>query len=337
MMWSYCICGCEFSSSVQLPELSPGSGWQPEFRFDMGLYGHVEPEPGAWLNYWYTLDGSVWLAFAQLGSDYLLRFPGLVDYVVSGNGRAISCYPQQDVPLETVRHLLLNQVIPLALSHLGKLILHASACLTAQGAIAFVGSTGAGKSTLAASFGLRGLPILTDDCLRIEERNGQIVCYPSYPGLRLWPESVEELFDRAPVGEPLAHYTDKKRLVVGDNTAEGPFPLRGVFILANTDEEDELDAGDEVNEGDEAEQASEAPVEDEAAQVRITRLETSGALLETIKHTFQLDNTDRPRISHSFEQYAALARRVPFYQLAFPQRFTYLPAVNQAVLEHLES
>jgi hypothetical protein len=297
----------------------------------MGLSAHGEPEPGAWLNYWYTPDGSVWLAFARLGDDYLLRFPALVDYVVSDDARAISCYPQQDVPLETVRHLLLNQVIPLALSHLGKLILHASACLTEQGAIAFVGSTGAGKSTLATSFGLRGLPVLTDDCLRIEERDEQMACYPSYPGVRLWPESVEELFDRAPAVQSLAHYTDKKRLVVGDRAAAGPFPLRCVYILANTDETDEVDETGEIDAADDAEEC------DEAAQVRITRLETGRALLETIKHTFQLDNTDRVRISHSFQQYATLAKRVPFFQLAFPQRFTSLPAVNQAILEHLDS
>ena len=284
-----------------------------------------EPEPGAWFNHWYTPEGSLWLSFARLGDDYLLRFPELVDYIVSGDARAIACYAQPSVPPETVRHLLLNQVIPLALSHQGKLILHASACITQHGAIAFVGSTGAGKSTMAASFGLRGLPVLTDDCLRIEESNGQMVCYPSYPGLRLWPESLEGLFDDAPDGEALAHYTDKKRLVVGDNTAAGPFPLHSIYILANRDD----DSAVEVVEG--------GDITDEAGQLTITQLETSGALLETIKHTFQLDPADRARISQSFVQYTMLAKYVPFFQLAYPQQFTWLPAVNQAVLAHLDS
>lgn len=313
MMWSYCICGCEFSSSIQLPELVPSSGLSPAFRFDMARKAPDEPEPGAWFNNWYTPDGSLWLAFARLGDNYLLRFPELVDYIVSSDARAISCYAQPGVPLETVRHLLLNQVIPLALCQQGKLILHASACLTEHGAIAFVGSTGAGKSTMAASFGLRGLPILTDDCLRIEERSGEVVCYPSYPGLRLWPESLEGLFDHAPDGEALAHYTDKKRLVVGDNAADGPFPLHSVFVLAGTDEQ-----------------------EDETGELLITELEMSGALLETIKHTFQLDPTDRARISRAFAQNAALAKHVPFFQLSYPQQFTWLPAVHQAVLAHLD-
>lgn len=297
------------------------------------MAGHVldEPEPGAWFNKWFTPDGSLWLAFARLGDGYMLRFPALVDYFVSGDARVITSYSQPGVPLETMRHLLLNQVIPLALSHQGKLILHASACLTEHGAIAFVGSTGAGKSTIAASFGLRGLPVLTDDCLRVEEQDGQVVCYPSYPGLRLWPESLDGLFDQAPDGEALAHYTDKKRFVVGASSAAGPFPLHSVYILANRDdptstfEANGVVAGGNIN------------GENRAGQLLITQLQTTGALLETIKHTFQLDPTDRARISQSFVQYTTLAKHIPFFQLAYPQQFKWLPAVNQAVLAHLNS
>lgn len=312
-MLPYRICGCEFESSMPLPELEPAPGTQPEFQFRMSTQACNEPQAGDWLNYWYAQDGSTWLAFARYDGGYLLRFPGLADYVVSADARSITCRSQQAIPEETVRHLLLNQVIPITLSHLGKLVLHASACLTDKGAIAFAGFTGAGKSTLAASFGVRGFPVLTDDCLRIEERDGRMMSYPSYPGLRLWPESVEELFDHEPALQTLAHYTEKKRLLFEADTAEAPFPLRCVFILA--------------------------PVEEygETSGVRISPLTASAALLATIKHTFQLDVTDRSHVTASFRRHERLIRHVPFFELTFPQQFECLPAVHQAILQHLDA
>jgi hypothetical protein len=180
-MLSYGICGCTFHSDTPIPELTVANGISPEFTFQ--LFERTGDFLGScnWLNNWYSPDGKVWLAFTRLETGYLLRFPAFADFVVSVDGRAVCCYPRADTPLETVRHLLLNQVIPVVLSHLGKVGVHASACATPQGAIALMGSTGAGKSTLAASFGLRGCCVLTDDCLLIEEQNGVMMGVPSYP------------------------------------------------------------------------------------------------------------------------------------------------------------
>ncbi|HKS96499.1 MAG TPA: hypothetical protein VJV74_10250, partial [Terriglobia bacterium] len=122
------------------------------------------------------------------------------------------CRPRKAIPLDTVRHLFLDQVFPLLLSKRGRLVLHASAVLIPGGAIAFLGETGQGKSTLASSFSQRGFPFLTDDCLLLEEKGGQLVGIPSYPGLRLWPKTVAALFAEEPPVSRVAHYTTKKRL-----------------------------------------------------------------------------------------------------------------------------
>ena len=88
-----------------------------------------------------------------------------------------------------MRHLLLDQVMPLVLSR-DRLVLHASAVATPAGAAAFIGFTGAGKSTLAASLSAAGFPILSDDCLVIERDGRGFLARPFYPGARLWPDSV---------------------------------------------------------------------------------------------------------------------------------------------------
>ena len=59
--------------------------------------------------------------------------------------------------------------MPLALSRQGIPAFHASVVTVPGGAVAFLGKTGAGKSTLAASFALGNSAFLTDDGLLVEE------------------------------------------------------------------------------------------------------------------------------------------------------------------------
>lgn len=311
-MLSYRICDYTFRSNVPIPELVPGDNEQPEFTFQLCAGTGDFSESYRWLNHWYSLDGSIWLTFARLEAGYLLRFPTLADFVVSADARAICCYLRANCPPETMRHLLLNQVIPIVLSHLGKLVLHASACATPQGAIAFMGMTGSGKSTLAASFGLGGFAVLTDDCLLVEEQDGVIKTVPSYPGLRLWPETVAALFEQEPVLQPLAHYTDKKRLLFDQKELDVPLSLRAIYVLTQPENMQDVTG------------------------VTITPLVASEALLETVKHTFQLDVTDRQKLGQAFRRYEWLAKSVPFFRLAFPREHAFLSAVNEAILNHFD-
>jgi hypothetical protein len=292
--------------------LVSGDERQPEFTFQLCADTKDFSEPCHWLNHWYSPDGSIWLAFAKLEAGYLLRFPALADFVVSADARAVYCSLQANCPPETIRHLLLNQVIPTVLSHLGKLVLHASACATPQGAMAFMGMSGAGKSTLAASFGLRGFAVLTDDCLLVEEQDGAIMTVPSYPGLRLWPETVTALFEQEPVLQPLAHYTDKRRLLFDQDHVDGPRSLKAIYVLTQPENMQDITG------------------------VTITPLGASEAFLETVKHTFQLDITDREKLGQAFRQYEWLAKSVPFFRLAFPREHAFLSAVNMTILNHLD-
>lgn len=311
-MLAYKICGHTFHSNTPIPELIPGDERQPDFTFQLRAGTKNFPKSGPWLNQWYALDGSVWLAFARLEAGYLLSFPKLANFVVSADARTVCGYRRASCPPETMRHLLLNQVIPIVLSHLGKLVLHASACVTRPGVIAFMGKTGSGKSTLAASFGLRGLTVLTDDCLLVEEQEGVSMTVPSYPGLRLWPETVAALFEQKPVLQPLAHYTDKKRLLFDQAWIKSPLPLKAIYVLSRPERQQHTTG------------------------VSISPLGTSEALLETVKHTFQLDVTHRQKLGQAFRQYERLVRSVPFFRLDFPHDLGLLPAVNQAILNHLD-
>src|SRR5688572_17324577 len=119
---------------------------------------------------WSFPDGTPWTAFYRTSSGLLLRFPDLADFEVSADGRHVTCAPVPGISPATIEHLYLNQVLPLALSKLGKLVFHASAVDAGGGAVAFLAASGRGKSTLAAGFAVNGHQFLTDDGLVLEPK-----------------------------------------------------------------------------------------------------------------------------------------------------------------------
>ncbi len=167
----YNICGFTLESNTPLPELLPAYRNKTEYTFR--LLPAQTVDTAYRLRHSRLNGGQSWPSLGKLGKGYLLRYPDLADFHLLPKAKEIRCYPNPNTPLETIRHLLLDQVMPLTLSERGKLVLHASAVVTPEGAIAFLGETGRGKSTLTASFAQRGFSVLTDDCLLLEERKGQ--------------------------------------------------------------------------------------------------------------------------------------------------------------------
>lgn len=163
--------------------------------------------------------------------------------------------------------------MPLLLSQQGRLVLHASAVSTQEGAIAFVGVTGSGKSTLASSFSADGMAVLTDDCLLLQEEEGCVVAIPSYPGVRLWPETATAIFGEGKPLAEVAHYTEKRRVDenAGIQFCARPAVLRRMYFLVPPDEEEP------------------------AQEVRIEALSARDAAIELVKFTYLIDVTDRNR------------------------------------------
>ena len=122
----------------------------------------------------------------------LLRFPELADFIVEGNN--ISCHPRPGCREESLRHLLLDQVIPRVWAHTGHLVLHASAVKLPDGrVIAFLGESGWGKSTLVAALQGADCQLISDDCIHLASCEEGVRLTPSYVGLRLNEDSIKAL------------------------------------------------------------------------------------------------------------------------------------------------
>lgn len=308
----YQICDLILESNLSLTELPQAPGAKSDCSFRLQPARERQPMATDWFHHWTLSDGGdAWLSLGKSEGDYLLRFPDLGDFLVSVDGNSIRCFPEPDIPLDTIRHLLIDQVIPLLLSQLGRHVLHAGAVVLAEGAVAFLGKTGLGKSTLTASFCDRGFRLLTDDCLAIRKQGAQLIAIPSYRGVRLWPEIISAVFQTEPMLAPVAHYTEKKRVIPTNGHLEfcaDPAPLRRIYVLAPPDE-----LGG-------------------TREIRISPLTKRGALMELVKQTYRLDINDRTKLRKEFLWLTEAAALPLFYSLAFPRDVALLPAVQEAIL-----
>lgn len=256
-------------------------------------------------------DGTVWTEFYRSGDGYLLRFPDLADFEVSADGTEVVAHPAEGTDEITVEHLYINQLVPLALSRQGRPAFHASAVTVPGGAVAFLGKTGMGKSTLAASFALQDAEFLTDDALLIEETTDGCLALPSHASVRLWEDSVEAL-----VGDdiPKAHaisYTDKARLLAGDALAYSadPQPLLAAFVLERED----------------------------VAAVDIRTLTGLDRYMAWVGNSFLLDIEDHDLLARHFEWTHRISGSVPTFALDYPRDYGILPNVRDAVRRHIAS
>jgi hypothetical protein len=268
------------------------------------------PLPGPPYHRWELEDGTLWSEFHRCGVDVLLRFPGIADYAVPKDARAATCWPSPGTGAATRDHVYINQVMPFLLARRGRLAFHASAVATGASAIAFVGCSGRGKSTLAASFAAAGHPFLTDDGLILAEREGGYLVEPTHPSLRLWDDSREALAVAAGGTAEAVSYTDKARLLAGGDLpfCDRPMPLARAWFL----------------------EAEDAP------EPRIERLSGGAALFEWVQHAFLLDLDDPAAVEAHFTAVARFCSAVPCYRLSFPRRYDRLDAVRRAILQQAE-
>lgn len=257
----------------------------------------------------WTADGTeVWAFFYRISDCFLLRFPGLADFQISFDGVSVFGYPVPTINEDTVKYLYLNQVLPLALSRQGKLVFHGSAVQTPFGVTAFLGESGRGKSTMAASFASSGCRFLTDDCLLLEKLDGGFCVQPSHPSIRLWDDSREALVHAsAPLAPPVQH-TPKARILSDDVLAfcDVAQPLRNIYFL-----------GDGC-----------------ASEVSITPMSPSEALIGLVNHSFLLDIEARDAIAAHFEELTQLVALPLYFRLDYPRHYAALPSVREAILKN---
>lgn len=282
---------------VELPLASPagcGDEWRV-FRRDTDAPFDARRR---WFHRWRDPDGRRWLSFARVPGGYLLRFHGLADFEIRSAERSIEGYVRPGTPSHTFAHLLLDQVLPLAAGAAGRLTLHASVVNVEGAAAVFMGATGQGKSTMAAALARRGHAVLSDDCCVLRRTAAGFAVVPAYPGLRLYPETIDRVFGSATApASDVAHYSTKQRILPPGARAHPPgsrIPLRCLYTLAA--------------------RGSAGPAADIAIEPRSRR----DGVLDVVGATFYLDVRDAGHAREGFELAVAAASSCPVRLLTLP-------------------
>ena len=150
-------------------------------------------------------------------------------HFLGAGGVEASCAPPDVEPWRRERFLV-ARVLPLAALLTGHELLHASGVVVDRSAIAFLGRSGVGKSSIAMRLALRGLPMLTDDLLAISRSEGTVVAHPGTMQVGIRHAEYELLSDeeREVLGSPIDR-GDKFYGLVDPPT--GPAPLRLLYLL----------------------------------------------------------------------------------------------------------
>jgi hypothetical protein len=247
-------------------------------------------------------DGTFWFRYA----DH-------TQFFVDPRGREVWATWPDRFTVEDAATYLLGPVLGFVLRLRGVTSLHASAVRVGNRAFAIVGQAGAGKSTTAAAFALRGYQVLADDVLPIVDEGGHMCVVPAYPRLRLWPESVSILFGSHHALPRLTPTWDKRYMDVAtglDGFSHRPARLGAVYVLSSR---------------------SNSPVAPFVGPA------VANPVVELSANTYVNYLLDKPMRAREFAQLCGLVEQVPVRSLVPHADGNRIPDLCDAILRHFNA
>lgn len=168
----------------------------------------------------------------QVAADGTCRFEieAVAAYRVDPEGREIVIEPHMPETAPDIRVFLYGTVFAIVCFRRGLLPLHAS-CVCIDGkAVAFSGVSGAGKSTQAAVFHKKGIPVLCDDVLVVDTNGAVPLVHPTFPRLKLWRDMMDGCAFPTEGLERTRAQLEKFHLPL-DGFLTDPVPLSTVYFL----------------------------------------------------------------------------------------------------------
>lgn len=240
--------------------------------------------------------------FHRQTDGFLLRFLGEADFAIDADCRRVTGWPVPSVAENHFHSLYCNAVLPLIGDHLGGLFLHGSAVAVGGRAVAFLGQSGDGKTTLAGAFAKAGHPYLTEDVIELVVGAGTYYLQPKASGLRLFADSAAYVLGNDPElaeGEEKVDVADAIALPARHT----PAPLAAIFLLGS----------------------------DHNAPLAIAQMDQHRAAQQLLPHSFVLDVEDKPRLRGHFSRIMGVACEVSCYSVDYPRDYAELARVVEAI------
>lgn len=278
----YMAYGLSISSELPLPELAHGEA-RPTSDVTITL-GPIDwaPPPGDHSDGYVTVEGTRAYIFVEEVGTFAIS-----------EGRRIVVAPLPGTSDELLRVFLLGGALGLLLDQRGYLVLHASAVALDGHAIAFVGSPGEGKSTMAAALHRRGHPILADDLIAVDLAGPTPSVYPGFSRVKLTYAAAAVLgYDQAAL--TVFNPEDERRDWRSEPLAPTPLPLQAVVELVS------------------------------APTSCLLRSDSRAAFATLLDHAYAVGLSGRSTPTHLHQSVRA-AEQIPFYTFERPRNLALLP------------
>jgi hypothetical protein len=176
------------------------------------------------------LDGTIAFQIeAHPEAGYLIWGPTYGSHHLSVDGAHARCLPG-DTDEDARQRLLIAQVLPFAALLHGYEVFHASAVVWDGGAIALVGPSRAGKTSVALELCRRGASFLADDVLVLERAGTLLLAHPGTPVAGLDHAEAQRL-ERRGSATPKIVATNRRERLVRVHGGTQPAPLARLFFL----------------------------------------------------------------------------------------------------------
>jgi hypothetical protein len=195
-------------------------------------------------------------------------------------------------------------LLALVLELRGHLVLHASAVVDGPSAVAVVGASGMGKSTMASLCCAAGARLLADDVLRVEVAGGTALAHAGGAAVRLRPgaASLVERFET-----PTTRSADERILLVPPSSQGAVAPLRAIVV----------------------------PARREGGELRVTHVGGADALVLLSRFPRLLGVRDAEMLRAGFDRLAALVAVVPLVVAELPAGPPFATDLGARLLDQL--
>jgi hypothetical protein len=235
----YAQCGLRIRSEFDLHlPVAPGDAWDVDVRWGPDIFDSHEPPPGSEVAH-YSMRSQRWYSATEIESGYLLRFHRCGEFFISADLSTVEVRCDRSGRHELLPVLTSGTMLAFLLSLRGATVLHASAVALGDAALAFVGQSGHGKSTLAALMCLDGgADLVTDDVL-VVRAGAAVTCIGGASELRLRSAAAPIAEDRSNIATRAT--VDERVAVSPPSTVSGPLPLAAIVIPWPTRESTEIE------------------------------------------------------------------------------------------------
>jgi hypothetical protein len=229
---------------------------------------------------------------------HCVRLPGVAVFGYDPELDEVTAVAEAGMNRTVVAEAYRRVVLPLVQQARKSQVLHASGVRAASGVVAFCGTSGTGKSTVAHGFSRRGYPVWGDDA----------VCFT---GSDLGTQSIPLPFDLF-LRVPTAAFFELDAGIVPRSEATEAVRLEAVCVMRS---------GERLAPGE--------------SRVGITALASAEAFTMTLEHAYSFGLSDKEQRARLVDQYLELVATTPVYDVRFEHGLEQLDVVLDAIEQRL--